>query len=222
MSLREKLAKARAIGCTPQDILSWVAIQGQRSFSCLWGTAALKLKAVLWGIEVGNGVKACGPVILGRWPGSRISIGQGCSLVSSSRRSTASTLAAPVRLRTFSSQARIELAEGVELSGTSIACRSTSVTIGHHTLIGPDCAIMDADFHALVPAHTRHIEPGMERDAAVHIGSHVWIGLRCTILKGAHIGDNAVIGAGSVVTGVIPPNTIAAGVPARVVRELPL
>lgn len=222
MTLRRKIEKARDLGFTLQDVLSWAAIQVQRQFSASWGTIALRLKAYLWGIELGKGVKACGPVILGRWPGSQIRIGEGCSLVSSSRRSTASTLAAPVRLRTFSSQARIELATGVELSGTSIACRSTSITIGHHTLIGPDCAIMDADFHALLPANTRHIEPGLDRDAPVHIGSHVWIGLRCTILKGAHIGDNAVIGAGSVVTGVIPPNCIAAGVPARVVRELPL
>lgn len=221
MSLIDQIRKALSRNLSAQDYLSYSAIESQRRFSACLGTLSLRLKSLLWGIELGRHVTACGPVILGRWPGSRIVIGDNCSFISSSRRATASTLAAPVRFRTFSPTALIHLSEGVELSGTSLACRSTAIHIGHHTLIGPDCAIMDADFHALLPAHTRHIEPGLERDAPVHIGSHVWIGLRSTILKGVTIGDNSVIAAGSIVTRSIPPNVLAAGTPARVVRILP-
>jgi len=54
----------------------------------------------------------------------------------------------------------------------------------------------------------------------VHIGKNVWITTRCIILGGVTIGDNSIIGAGSVVTGDIPPNSLAAGNPARVIRTL--
>lgn len=215
-ALLHKLRKLKS----PQDAVAYAAIQLQRQWSALWGTCALRLKAALFGVELGSGVRACGPVIVGRWPGSRIVIGKGCSFVSSARRATASTVAAPVRFRTFSADARIELGEGVECSGTSFAARSTSIVVGHHTLFGPDCAVTDADFHALLPAETRHIEPGMERDAPVHIGAHVWVGMRSLILKGVSIGDGAVIAAGSVVVKDVPANALVAGVPAKVVRML--
>ncbi len=52
------------------------------------------------------------------------------------------------------------------------------------------------------------------------IGRNVWIGMRAIVLKGATIGDGAVIAAGSVVTGDIPGNVLAGGVPARVIRPL--
>ncbi|MFA6533795.1 MAG: acyltransferase [Patescibacteria group bacterium] len=54
----------------------------------------------------------------------------------------------------------------------------------------------------------------------VYIGKNVWVTSRCIILPGVHIGDNSVIGAGSVVTGDIPANCLAAGNPARVIREI--
>lgn len=57
---------------------------------------------------------------------------------------------------------------------------------------------------------------GYTRIGQVHIGDHVFIGANATILPGVTVGDNAVIGAGSVVTRDVPPNTVAAGVPARV------
>ena len=57
-------------------------------------------------------------------------------------------------------------------------------------------------------------------DLPIHIGENVWLGANVTVLGGVTIGDNAVIAAGAVVTKNIPPNTVAAGVPARVVRTL--
>lgn len=56
--------------------------------------------------------------------------------------------------------------------------------------------------------------------APVRIGRNVWVGARCTITAGASIGDHSVIGANSVVTGAIPAQCLAAGVPARVIRRL--
>ena len=54
----------------------------------------------------------------------------------------------------------------------------------------------------------------------VVIGNHVWIGMNSVIMKGVTIGDNVIIGANSVVTRDIPSNTIAAGIPCKVIKEI--
>ena len=213
-----KLRKAIERRLSWRDVLSYLAIASQRAWSQWRGTCALRVKAFLFGVELGSGVLACGPVILARWPGSRIRLGAGCSLISSSRRCTASTLYAPVRLRTYAPTARIELAQGVQLSGTSITARSRTVSIGKDTMVGPNCVITDSDFHAHWPAETRHIEPAFDLDRDVTIGANVWIGMNSLILKGVTIGDGAIVAAGSVVVRDVPAHAVAAGVPARVVK----
>ena len=60
----------------------------------------------------------------------------------------------------------------------------------------------------------------MEVAKPVTIGNNVWLGANVTVLAGVSIGDNAVIGAGSVVTRSIPANVVAVGVPCRVLREI--
>jgi acetyltransferase-like isoleucine patch superfamily enzyme len=87
-------------------------------------------------------------------------------------------------------------------------------------MIGGNCQIMDSDGHPLWPLSARRHYPGIEYDAPVDIGDDVYIGLNVLILKGSSIGNGAVIAAGSVVTGMIPPNCLAAGVPAKVIRPL--
>ena len=213
-----KLRKAIERNLTFRDVLSYAAITVQRGWSQCWGTLALRFKAALFGVEVGRGVTACGPVILGRWPGSRIRIGAGCGLVSSSRRATASTLYAPVRFRTYAPTARIDLAEGVQLSGTSITARSCVISIGKDTMVGPNCVITDSDFHAHWPAETRHLVPAFDLDRGVRIGANVWIGMGCLILKGVTVGDGSIVAAGSVVVRDVPPRSVVAGVPAKVVK----
>lgn len=218
MSLRDAVRKALSRNLSWRDWLAYGAILAQRIWCTAWGSLFLRVKAFLFGVRLGSGVRCAGSVIIGRWPGSVISIGHHASLISSSRRCTASTLYAPVRLRTFGSTALIELGQGVELSGTSISVRSTSVTIGDYTMIGPNCVITDADFHPLWPATTRHLLPATERDAPVVLGRHVWLGMGVTVLKGVTIGEGSIIAAGSVVTRDIPPHCLAAGVPARVIK----
>jgi hypothetical protein len=216
LSLLQKL-RARCAG--PRDLACLLAIRGQAWWSCAWGTLALRCKAALFGIECGRGVRAAGSVIVARWPKSRISIGDGASLVSCPRRATAAPVT-PVRLKTLGPDAAIILEQGVELSGTAIAARSQTIHLGAHTMIAPGCVLVDSDFHAPWPPERRHVDPGYERDAGIEIGEHVWIGMNCCILKGVRIGRGAMVAAGSVVTRDVPANCLAAGVPARVVREL--
>jgi acetyltransferase-like isoleucine patch superfamily enzyme len=98
---------------------------------------------------------------------------------------------------------------------------AAGVTVGADTLIATGTSIRDNDGHPLDPEARRSRRPIDPADAApVVIGQNVWIGSECLILKGVTIGDNAVIGACSVVTSDIPANCIAVGAPARVLRRL--
>ena len=63
------------------------------------------------------------------------------------------------------------------------------------------------------------MEQGFEEERPVYIGNDVWIGDRALILPGVHIGDGSIIAAGAVVTKDVPPYSIAAGVPARKIRD---
>ncbi len=213
------LAKALERGLTPSNVVSWLCLQAMRLSGRALGTLRLRCKARLLGVRLGAGVSAHGPVGLMRWPGSRIEIGEGVSIISSWRRSTAACLSHPARLRTFGPGAAITVGPDCELSGTSITCRSTSVTLGRGVMCAPDVIIVDSDFHAPWPAERRRSDPGLERDRPVVVGDHAWIGMRAIVLKGVTIGAGAVIGAGSVVTRDIPPNAVACGAPARVVRR---
>ncbi|MCR5813293.1 MAG: acyltransferase [Desulfovibrio sp.] len=213
--------KARERGLSLGNILSYLSLTSLRVCGEAYSTLALKLKARLLGISLGQKVTAHGPVGLLRWPGGRIDIGHGVHFISSWRRATAQTLYAPVRLRVFGPGAAIEIGDGCELSGTSITARSQLIRLGKNVLLGPNCVIVDSDFHAPWPAHLRSSAPGYERDLGVRIDDYAWIGMQCLILKGVHIGRGAIIGAGSVVTRDIPAMTVACGNPCRVVKTGP-
>ncbi|RAP54559.1 MAG: acetyltransferase [Methanosphaera sp. rholeuAM130] len=90
------------------------------------------------------------------------------------------------------------------------------VYIADNVMIGPNTVITTVG-HPLDPKGRReHVSITGE----VHIGSDVWIGANVTVLPGVTIGDNVVVGAGAVVNRDIPSNSLAVGVPAKVIRKL--
>lgn len=89
------------------------------------------------------------------------------------------------------------------------------VEIGDHVFIGPNVGIYTASH----PTDVRRREKGYEWALPVKIGDKVWIGGDVTILPGVTIGENTVIGAGSVVTKDIPANVVAAGNPCMIIKE---
>jgi acetyltransferase-like isoleucine patch superfamily enzyme len=95
--------------------------------------------------------------------------------------------------------------------GTSIVA-SKQVSIGNDCLIGTHVMIMDCDFHRVEDkAWDTTGDP-------VRIEERVWLANRCIVLKGVRVGHDAVVAAGAVVTRDVPPRTVVAGNPARVVR----
>lgn len=105
----------------------------------------------------------------------------------------------------------LTIGNNVRINHGAQVLASNSVTIGDGVAIGPGCMILDSDLHGLTI-------DGVPRPmtAPVVIGDRVWIGARCTLLKGASVGDGSIIAAGSVVSGSIPSGVVAGGTPARV------
>lgn len=111
--------------------------------------------------------------------------------------------------------ASLVLGDRVYINYGASICAHRSIYIGAECIIGTYAIIIDNDEHDL---WHRHELPPSE---PVTLEENVWIGDRVTILKGVRIGRNSVVGAGSVVTRSIPSNSVAAGVPARVLKALP-
>lgn len=188
----------------------------------------LRRKLVSWcggrwlaaqGVTVGPGLVLYGLPIVTRVPGSRISLGARVALCSAARYNPVG-VNHPVILRTLAPGSELVIGDDCGLSGAAI-CAAVSVRIGAQCLLGANATITDCDFHPIAAPGRRFVSD--VRAAActpVVIEDNVWLGMNVVVLKGAHIGAHSVIAAGSVVTGSIPPNCIAAGVPARVMREL--
>lgn len=160
--------------------------------------ASLHLRGVT---EVGRGVRVLGRPRIDN--GGRMRLGRGTVLRSSG---------VPVELVTGPSG---ELIIGDEVFidyGTSIAA-TERVEIGDRVVIGPYTMIVDTDFH---DPYARH-RPSAPRP--VRVEDDVRIGAKVSVLRGVCIGRGAVIQTGSVVNRDVPPFSVVAGVPARVVDE---
>lgn len=92
----------------------------------------------------------------------------------------------------------------------------THIYVGDYTMLAPNVVIATAG-HPILPELR---EKAYQYNMPVHIGRNCWIGTGALIMPGVTIGDNTVIGAGSVVTKDIPANVVAVGNPCRVLREI--
>lgn len=106
----------------------------------------------------------------------------------------------------------ITLGRGAFLNFNCIVLDVAEVRIGDLAQIGPGVQILTADH----PRHPDRRRAGLECARPIHIGSNVWIGGGALIMPGVSIGDDAIIGAGSVVTRDVPAGATAFGNPARV------
>ena len=92
----------------------------------------------------------------------------------------------------------------------------TDIYIGDSVMLGPNVVLATAG-HPVDPELRRLV---YQFNQPIHIGNNVWLGAGVIVLPGVTIGDNSVVGAGSVVTKDIPANVVAVGNPCRILREI--
>ncbi len=110
----------------------------------------------------------------------------------------------------------IEIGENFYSNYNLVILDVAKVTIGENVMLAPNVSIYTAGH----PVYYEARNTGYEYGIPINIGNNVWVGGNSVILPGVSIGDNSVIGAGSVVTRDVPPNVVAAGNPCRVLREI--
>jgi len=116
--------------------------------------------------------------------------------------------------------ATLKIGDNVGISQTALIA-SDDISIGNYVKIGGGTFVYTSDFHSLDPAIRRSSEDMASRKhAPVIIKDNAFIGAHCIILKGVTIGENVIVGAGSVVTKSIPDNEIWAGNPAKFIKNL--
>jgi len=148
-------------------------------------------------------------------------IGKGARLIGTSLESTSIDLGALVRIRPYVSLCayggKISLGRRVTIGEGSVICGHGGLTIGENTMISWLCSIVPAN-HIFDDIEVPLRLQGEER-LGITIGSNAWIGSCVTILDGVNIGDNAIVGAGSVVTRDVPDWGVSMGIPARFIRD---
>ncbi len=110
----------------------------------------------------------------------------------------------------------IEIGSNFYANHNCIILDAAKVVFGDNVMIAPNCDFYTAGH----PLDAERRDAGLEYAYPIKVGNNVWIGGNVVILPGITIGDNTVIGAGSVVTKDIPPGVVAFGNPCRVTREI--
>ena len=116
--------------------------------------------------------------------------------------------------------AKLTIGDNVGISQSALVAIA-DITIGNNVKIGGGTYIYTSDFHSLDPAVRASTQDMEQRhSASVVIQDNVFIGAHCIILKGVEIGENSIIGAGSVLTKNVPSNQIWAGNPAKFIKSI--
>lgn len=110
----------------------------------------------------------------------------------------------------------IEIGENFYSNHNLIILDGAKVKFGTHVFIGPNCSFYTAGH----PLNVQERNEGLEFAKPITVGNNVWFGGNVTVLPGVTIGDNSVIGAGSLVTKDIPANVVAAGNPCKIIKQL--
>lgn len=110
----------------------------------------------------------------------------------------------------------VHLGKGVYANYAVTFVDDTHIYVGDHTMIGPNVTLVTAA-HPIAPELR---QKGLQYNLPVRIGRNCWLGAGVVVLPGVTIGDNTVVGAGSVVTRDLPADVVAVGSPCRVLRPI--
>ncbi|MBW1680890.1 MAG: acyltransferase [Deltaproteobacteria bacterium] len=141
--------------------------------------------------------------------GSRVSLGDFANVIAS--------IDAKVRLAVWAEKPDLG---SISIGRYCLICPGVRVGSAAQVTIGDSCMLANGVYVTDSDWHDKYNRITIGERAPVRIGNNVWLGDRATVCKGVTIGENSIIGAGSVVTASIPPNCVAAGNPARVIQEL--
>lgn len=192
----------------PKGELAFIIRKLTRVSYVLASTTAMKIWMTIGGVRYGKGCKFRGTALIERFQMSTITIGDNCSFNSSSWFNFRGLNHRCV-IQTGKPGAIIQIGNHCGFSGCSIVA-DQEVIIGDYSTFGANAVVGDRDDHQEIYAS----EP-----KPIHIGSHVWIGMNATIMKGVAIGDNSIVAAGALVTKDIPANEIWGGVPAHFIKK---
>lgn len=156
--------------------------------------------------------------VIHAFPGSKIVMGDKVSLFSAFSSNMLGLYQRCIIVARYGG--KIEIGEHCGISGSTIYAFD-SIKIGKYTRVGANCKIIDNDFH---PIELEYRHKGLNEQythrAPITIGDDCFIGMNSIILKGAKLGNNVIVGAGSVVHGTWPDNCVIAGNPAKLVKRL--
>ncbi len=177
-------------------------------------------------VKYGKGLLLKGCPLIFNKKGAIMSIGENVTIKSSFLSNLVGLYSRTI-ICTRTPEARIVIGDGVGISGATIYARS-SITLGENTCIGGNVKILDNDFHPIEwETRNRLMQSKIGPDEndiiptkPISIGKNCFIGCNAIILKGTDLGDGCVVGAGAVVCGKFPPNSVIAGNPAKIIRTL--
>lgn len=121
-----------------------------------------------------------------------------------------------IELQARYKNSKIVLGNNISTNNNIFICAANFISIGNDTLIGQNVFITDHEAHGMAPNKRRQLGD----IGKVLIGKNVWLGNNVIILKNSEIGDNTIVAAGAVVSGIFPANVIIGGVPAKIIRDL--
>jgi acetyltransferase-like isoleucine patch superfamily enzyme len=177
-------------------------------------TAALRR---LSGLQIGDGVVFDGWPVVEISSGATVRIDNGCT-INSANRGYHVSMFAPVKLFADCPGALITIGEQTRIHGSCLHAYS-SISIGRRCLIAANCQIFDGSGHDASFDDVANRINTKGNSKPIVIEDDVWIGANSIVLPGVRIGRGSIIGAGSIVTKSIPSMVLAAGNPAKVVRD---
>lgn len=176
-----------------------------------------KLYCKIKHINVGEGVRFKGVPKLLKHDKAIIKFGRR-TFINSSNRNYHINMHSKCKLHAVAAEAVIEIGEDCRIHGTCIHAIK-GIKIGNNVLIAGNTQIIDSNGHILsMDAPEKRLRK-KDVPKEIIIENNVWIGANCIILKGAFIGEGAVISAGSVVKGEVPKHAIFGGNPAKLIKQ---
>lgn len=177
-------------------------------------------------IEVGKDVVLRGMPVIFNKKGAKLEIGQG-TIIKSNFLSNLVGLYSRTIIVTRCKNAYIKIGKNVGISGATIYARK-GIYIGDNTCIGGNCKILDNDFHPIDANKRNELmrnpnggdDNTYVKSKEIFIGEDCFIGCNTIILKGTRLGNRCIVGAGAVVSGEFPDDSVIVGNPGKVIKKV--